>query len=120
MTNEQIINLYEGLYELGQDPEIKLKATTCFSLAKNKNLLRPFYDSAIEARQKLIEKYGEPSDDGSWFVPNEKLSNFKTEFESLMKMDTYIVTDDITIQNLENEKIGLELMEKLLPIIKKT
>lgn len=117
MTNEQIIDLYEGLYELGQDSEIKLKAKTCFALAKNKNLLRPFYDSAMEARQKLIEKYGEPNDDG-WFVPNDQLPKFKTEFEALMKIDSYIATDSIPIQELENEKIGLELMEKLLPIIK--
>lgn len=118
MTNNEIIDLYEGLYEISQNPDFKLNAKTCFVLAKNKNLLQPFYDSVIEARQKLIEKYGERQEDGNWFISNEKLIEFKTEFKSLMNIQTFLTIENIALVDLENEKINLELMRKLLPIIK--
>lgn len=118
LTNEQIVDLYEGLSEISEDKELKFKATVSFSLAKNKNILKPFYDSITEARQKLIEKYGEQNEKG-WLIPNEKLIQFKAEFEALMFTNTYITTEEILITDLEEERIGIELMEKLLPIIKK-
>ena len=36
-----------------------------------------------------------------------------------MKMDTFILLEEISIEALENENININLMEKLIPIIKK-
>lgn len=118
MTNEQIVDLYEELTEISQNKDLKFKATTSFALAKNKNLIEPFYNAVIEARSKLIEKYGEKQEDG-WLIPNERLSAFKIEFESLMFTKNYIALDQILITDLDDEKLGLASMERLLPIFKK-
>lgn len=118
MTNEQIVDLYEGLSEISQNKELKFNASLSFALAKNRNLLKPIYDSIMEARQKLIEKYGEQNEEG-WFIPNERIDSFKHEFEALMFTNTYVTTEDIVIEAFQDERIGTELMEKLLPIIKK-
>ena len=118
MTNEQIVDLYEGLAAISEDKDLKFKALISFQLTKNKNLLKPFYESISEARQKLIEKYGEPQEDG-WLIPNNKLPQFKAEFEALMFTETYVATEEILVTDLEEERLGIELMERLLPIIKK-
>ena len=117
MTNEQILELYDGLYEICQNTELKFKVTTSFLLAKNKNLLDPLYNSICEARLKLLKKYGEERDQ-EWFVPNKNLDAFKTEFEALLKMDTFINLEEIPIKELESEKLNVELVRKLIPIIK--
>lgn len=117
MTNEQIVNLYEGLVEIGENRDLKFKASVSFIFAKNKNLLKPFYEAAVEARQKLIEKYGQPDDNG-WFIENEKLPQFKNELNALMEVNSYVATTEIDLKELEDERIGIDLMEKLLPMFK--
>ena len=116
LTNEQIVDLYEGLSKISEDKELKFKATLSFALAKNRNLLKPVYDSIMEARQRLIEKYGERNDEG-WLIPNDRIESFRHEFEALMFTKTYATTEEIVIEAFSDERIGTELMEKLLPII---
>lgn len=117
MTNEQIIDLYEGLSEISQNKDLNFKAVVSFIFAKNKNLLKPFYNAAIEARQQLIEKYGQINED-NWFIPKDNVQYFKTEYDTLMSVNTYIDLEKIPIDILEEERININLMEKLLPIIK--
>lgn len=118
MTNEEILNLYEGLCEISQNKDLKFKATTSFLLAKNKNLITPFYEAIIETRDKLIEKYGEQKEDGI-LIPNEKLAQFKSELNAFLKTTTYIDVESIPLTAFEEEKIGIDLMGKLIFIIKK-
>ena len=118
MTNEQIVDLYEGLSEISQNKDLKFKAVISFVFAKNRNIIRPFYDSIIEARTKLINKYGEKNDEGI-LIPNEKIPQFKSEFEILMHTENYINIEEISLEDFKEEYIGIELMEKILPIIKK-
>ena len=118
MTNKEIFSLYEGLYEISQDKELKFGARISYIFAKNKNLLQPYYDAIIDTRQKILEKYGEPQDNGNWHVSKEKMDVFMSEWNAFMEIENFITVDKINLEDLENEKIGIELMEKLLSIIK--
>lgn len=118
MTNKEIFNLYEGLYELSQDRDLKFGVKISYIFAKNKNILEPFYNAIIDTRQKLLNKYGEAQENGDWHVSKEKMDIFMSEWDSFMKIDNFVAIDKINIEELSEEKIGIDLMEKLLPIIK--
>ena len=117
MTNKEIFNLYEGLYELSQDKDLKFGVKISYIFAKNKNILEPFYNAIVDTRQKLLNKYGEPQDNGDWHVSKEKMDIFMNEWNAFMEIENFVNLDKVKIEDLEGEKIGIELMEKLLPII---
>lgn len=117
MTNKEIFNLYEGLYELSQDKDLKFGVKISYIFAKSKNILEPFYNAIIDTRQKLLNKYGEVQENGDWRVSKEKMDIFMSEWDSFMKIDNFVAIDKINIKELEGEKIDIQLMEKLLSII---
>ena len=117
MKNKEIFNLYEGLYEISQDKELKFGVRISYIFAKNKNILQPYYDAIIDTRQKILEKYGEPQDNGDWRVNKEKMNIFMSEWNAFMEIENFVNLEKIRIEDLNGEKIGVELMEKLLSII---
>lgn len=117
MTNKEIFNLYEGLYEISQDKELKFGVRISYTFAKNKNILQPYYDAIVDTRQKILEKYGEPQDNGDWYVSKEKMDIFMSEWNAFMEIENFVNLEKVKIENLEGEKIGIKLMEKLLPVI---
>lgn len=117
--DKDIYDLYEGLYEISQDKELKFGIRISYTFAKNKNLLQPYYDAIVDTRQKILEKYGEPQDNGDWHVNKEKMEVFMSEWNAFMEIENFVNLEQIKIEDLEGEKIGVNLMEKLLPIINK-
>ena len=117
MKNQEIYDLYEGLATIAQDSELKFEARISFYLAKNKNLLEPYYNAIIETRTKVLKKYGEPTEDGNWFVHKDKMKDFTKEWEDFMNIEDIIDLQKINIEDLKTQ-INIEVMRKLLPIIK--
>lgn len=117
MKNKDIFSLYEGLYELSQDKDLKFNIKTCFILAKNKNLLQPLYDAILETRQRILEKYGTVQENGNWFISNENMDTFKKEWDSFMEMDSFVSLQNINLQDLKEQTLNIDLMTKLLPLI---
>lgn len=117
MKNKEIYHLYEGLYEISQDKEIKFDVKIAFALAKNKNLLQPIYDAIIDTRYRLLESCGEPKEDGDWKIPKEKVDEFTKKWKDFMDIDNFITLQHIKLDDIQNKEIGIDLIEKLLPII---
>lgn len=117
MKNKDIYDLYEGLCEIGQDKELKFDIQTSFILAKDKRILEPIYKAIVETRQTALEKYGEPLESGEWRIPKENIKAFTKEWNDFMEMDSFVSLQQITLENIKSEKIGIELMEKLLILI---
>lgn len=116
MKNKDIYDLYEGLYEISQNKDLKFDIKTSYILAKNKHLLEPFYNAIGETKSKLLDKYGEPENDG-WKVPKEKVKDFSKEWEEFMNIDNFISLQKISLDDLKEERLGIELVEKLLSLI---
>lgn len=117
MKNIEVFSLYEGLYEISQNKDLKLNIKVCYVLAKNKNNIQPLYNAIIETRQRLLDKYGEAKDDGEWNIPKEKLNEFMKQWNDFMDVDNFVVLQKVKLSDLDEEQVGIELMEKLLPII---
>lgn len=119
MKNKDIYDLYEGLYEISQDKELKFDIQTSFILAKDKHTLEPLYNAIIEARQKAFEKYGKQLETGEWQIPKENIKDFTKEWNDFMEMDSFVSLQGITLEDIKSEKIGIDLIEKLLILIDK-
>lgn len=117
MKNKDIYDLYEGLYEISQDKELKFDIQTSFILAKDKRILEPIYNAIIEARQVALEKYGEPLESGEWRIPKKNIKDFTKEWNDFMETDSFVSLQGITLEDIKSEKIGIDLMEKLLILI---
>ena len=115
MTNKEIFNLYEGLSELSQDDNIKFSFQIGYCLAYNKNILEPFYNAITETQEKIIKKYGTKIEEG-WTVPKENLDEFQKEWSEFMSIENEILPKKVKLKDIDT-KIGLKLIDKLLPII---
>jgi hypothetical protein len=116
MKNKDIYDLYEGLTIIGQDKELKFDAKTSFYLARNKNLIEPYYNAIVETRRKLLDKYGEPEEGGNWFVPKEKVEEFTREWDSFMNIENIVNLQKISVEDFKSQ-INIKIMGKLLSII---
>lgn len=116
MINKDVFDLYEGLDEITRNKEIKFSAKTSYCLAFNKKILEPYYQTILDIRGKLFEKYGEVTNEG-WKVPNENIPAFSKEWQEFTEVDNSINIKQINIQDISDAKIDVDLMIKLLPII---
>ena len=115
MTNKEIIDLYEGLTEL-YDLKINLNIKTKYLLAKIKVQIEPLYKAAMVTRQDLIKKYGTEENE-SLIIKNTVLPQFSIELNELMNIETNINVQKINLDELNDQRISISLIEKLLPII---
>lgn len=115
MTNREIIVLYECLLEL-QKKSVKFDVITCFRLSKNKYTLTPIYESIMESSHQLFEKYAVKVDSELQILP-ENVNKFWEEHNKLMKLETPIQLEEISIEDIKDLQIDLSTMEALLPII---
>lgn len=119
MTNKEIFDLYEGLCEIGMDKDLKFEIRVSYIFAKAKHILEPYYKAILETRTKLLDKYGKAADNGDWIVSKENVADFTREWDTFMGIENVIVLEKIKIEDLKEEKLGIELMEKLLNLIDK-
>ena len=115
MKNKDIFKLYEGLCGLEQ---MKFKPKTTFILTKNKLQLEPLYKIIIECQRQIWEQFGEKRKDDTFFIPNEKINDATKAMEDLMNLQNEVTLDKIEINDFGDEIISIELLEKLMDIIK--
>lgn len=113
ITNKQVIQIYEGLAEL-YSLNADLNIITNFYLARNKVILEPIYWAICATKQQLLKKYS----DTNGTIEAGKMPALTTELENLMSVENDIDLDLIPLVDLAHTKIGISLIEKLLPIIK--
>lgn len=114
MKNKEIIQLYEGIYELReQDFGVKVG----FIFAKNLITLEPYYKAIKASQRKLWEKYGSPNEEGHLVVSKDKISDLEKENDELMEIETIVNITKISIEQLEECKINLDQMLKIYYMI---
>lgn len=116
MTNEQILNIFEGLNLLVEN-KIPLNIKTSYILAKDKKIITEFYNLIDEKRIELYKKYGKVQDDGTINIPKENFTLLENDLKELFQIENKIPITKIKLEDLGNENINIDIIEKLLPII---
>ena len=117
MKNKEIIQLYEGIYEL---KEIDFGVRIGFVFAKNLIALEPYYKAIKDQQRKLWIKYGVPNEEGNLVIPKDKISILEKENDELMEIETIVNITKISIDQLEEYKISLDQLLKIYNMLKES
>lgn len=111
LTNMEIINLTEGLVTLKQiDSNISVKVG--FNIIKNIKILTPIYDSIIEMRNSIVQKYAVNNS-----ISEENLEIVNAELLELGNLKNEINLNMINLDDIADLSITLDLLDKISNII---
>lgn len=117
MDNRTICKVYEGLYWLSQEKNLKLKPKIAFILAKDKMLLEPYYKTIKDCEKQLWEQYGKYDDNGNLVANKDEVEIINSSYEELMSQDNDIKLGKVSIDDFGEEAINFSLLEKIVDII---
>lgn len=112
LTNIEIINLTEGLINLKQDNSNILSIKVGFHIIKNIKILTPIYESIIEMRNDIIQKYANNN-----YIEEKNLDIANAELLELANLKNEIELNKISLNDIAELKITLELLDKISCII---
>lgn len=115
MTNEEIMRVYQGITELINN-KIVLNIKTSYILAKNKSVLTSFVQVIEDERIKIYNKYGIRTED-TITVPKEKIPDLEKDVNELFSIENKVPITKIKIDDLADAEIGMDILERLMPII---
>lgn len=112
MTNQEIINLYNGIAAIGQQ---QLPAKIAYALLRDKKIIEPYFQAIEECRLDIIQQYAE-IDGAMYSVPAINQEKFTKEINELYSFNN----EDIYLQKIklpDDISISLDVLEVLMPII---
>lgn len=112
LTNIEIINLTEGLVTFKQDNSNILPIKIGFNIIKNIKILTPIYESIIEMRNDIIQKYANND-----LIEENKLDIINAELLELGNLKNEIDINKISLNDISEVKISLDLLDKISIII---
>lgn len=116
MKNGEVIELYETLNNLCNDPTLKLSVPVGYMFAKNKERLRQEAVVIYNERRKIIMEHGK-LEGQDIIVPKEYLDDVNKKIEQLMELENDVQVQQIPINLLEHYEFTMKDIEKLVPII---
>ena len=117
LTNNQVIQLYDGLTDLREHRSEALPIKISFPIIKNLKLLEPLYTSIKTAYNDLIMKYGEPNEKGEIFVGKDNIAIVNEELNTLGQIENTVDLDKIPLSSLENLSFSLKDMDTMYVMI---
>lgn len=117
LTNQQIVEIYEGLYSLRAAGQQALPISVGFLIVKALKELQSSYEAITEMRAAVGTKYGVLQDDGSYFVEAKDRAAANKELQELMEIKSNINLDLIPLSLLNDISIPLDVIYNIYPII---
>ena len=116
MKNGEVIELYETLNNLCNDPTLKLSVPVGYMFAKNKERLRQEAVVIYNERRKIIMEHGRLEGEDI-IVPKEFIDDVNQKIEDLMNVENDVQIQQIPIELLDHYEFNLKDIQKLIPII---
>ena len=116
MKNGEVIELYETLNNLCNDPTLKLSVPVGYMFAKNKERLRQEAVVIYDERRKIIMEHGK-LEGQDIIVPKEYLDDVNKKIEQLMELENDVQVQQIPIELLDHYEFSMKDIQKLIPII---
>ena len=115
MTNREIINMYEALYQI---TDYKFPAKIAFAIVLNKNKIESIYQAYIQARKDLLDKYSKPleTNPNEYYTPAND-SPYWQEQKDLDELEIEIEFRKFSLDEISEIEIPLNIMNALMPMI---
>jgi hypothetical protein len=118
MKNIDIYTIAKALNETFADNTQYLPVKINFFIQKNKVTLLKLAQEIEDARIKILTAYGESREDGSIFIPEEKIDAVNKELEDLLSIDQEVNIAKIDIEAFpEDINLTTGQMESILFMI---
>ena len=118
LTNQQIIDLSEGLASLRNSKLKELPISVCYTLIKDIKLLEPLYESAMSMVKTIGLKYGELKTDGNIVIENEENRiKAQRELDELSKIENHVDLETVNLSQIGNYFCSLDDMFRIYPLI---
>lgn len=123
LTGAEIENVFEALQNLN---DTKFNISTGYKIANLLKEIQPKYIEIVNGREELIQKYGDRNEQGEIILENNQAhisSEFSEEAQNKLN-EIYNKIYDIEgkyiqIDELEETKLSLKQISKLMPILEK-
>lgn len=106
MTIEKILNIQPAIQRL---IEMDLPAQKAYELVKVAKIIDRELQAFNETRNKLIEKYGEKTEDGNTKVKDENIEQFSKDIQEIIVNEIDVPEFKISISDL-SEKIDAKTL----------
>ena len=117
LSNQQIVEVYEGLYRLRAADQSSLPISVGFLIVKAMKELQNSYEAIMEIKGQIGSKYGVLQDDGSYFVEAKDRAAAGKEIDDLMGIQSNINLDLIPLSLMKEVSVPLDIIYNIYPII---
>lgn len=117
LTNEEIYFIGSQLNKIFDETCQYLPAKVNFYIQKNKKKIVDLAMEIEQARINIIQNFGEPTDEGKYFIPKENILLAQKELNDLLNIKQEIEIYLISINDIENLQFTLPQMEALMFMI---
>lgn len=112
MTNREILEAVDGLGTILQD-SVSIPASISYAIVRNFKMLFPISEDIYNERKKIIERYGEKTEDDYYKIPEEKMDAANQELNDLLNVNTSVPLVTFTLDNLSGYDIPIKTMNIL-------
>lgn len=117
MTNAEIYEMALLFNKVKFDEDIYFPAAINFSIQKNKKNILEIAEGIEENRANIIKHYGNIKEDGSFIIPEDKITIANQELNDLLKITQEIKLFIFNIEDIKDIKLSSQQMEILMIMI---
>lgn len=119
MTNNEILNFYEGLSKVANNKELRFPVKTSYAMLRNIRALAPIVEDIQTTRDSILKTYGEPVEDkpGYYSIPKENREVAQKELSSLNSVEQDVAILKIALSDLDNIELSVEELNGLYEML---
>lgn len=117
IKNNNIIQYYENLKSSFSDNSKYHPAKVAFIVQKNITLLKEFIQDIYITRDKIVQHYGTPNRDGTFFIPEEVREQAQKELDDLLEIEQEVNILKLKFKDIEDLEFTSNQMEALMFMI---
>lgn len=119
MTNREIVDTYNGLYELRRQVQHPFAASISYAIVRNLRMLQPIVEDIDATRREILERCGGAlQEDGNYIIPPEHVAEAQAEIENLESFEENISLMTIKFDELSKLNLTVKEMDALYPIVR--
>ena len=116
MKNGEVLNMYQTLTRISNNPDLKFGVALGYTMAKNREKLRQEATIIYQMRQDIIMEHGK-LDGRDIVVPNEYVDEVNKKVNELMELENDVSVIQVPVELFDTIELSMEDIEGLSGMI---
>lgn len=116
MKNGEVLNMYQTLTRISNNPDLKFGVALGYTMAKNREKLRQEATIIYQMRQNIIMEHGK-LDGKDIVVPNEYVDEVNKKVNELMELENDVSVIQVPVELFDTIELSMEDIEGLSGMI---